>query len=283
MRTVKRIHDAEYRPVGDLIPYSPLPTGELDQIDPFLFLNHHGPQTYPPNNRGLPFGPHPHRGMETVTFILDGDISHKDTGGSESVIQAGGVQWMTAGRWLIHVEVSSDQFRKRGGNVEILQLWLNLPARLKMPDPFYKGLQKEEIPKLTLDGGRVVVDLISGRWGGALGAFHPHTDVQLNTIYFKPGGKLDTCAPLDRNIFFYVIRGQLNFNETGAKARQLVEFNNNAEELRVEAATESILLFGHARPLNEPVVAHGPFVMNTEQEIKEAYEDYRRGKFGTWQ
>jgi quercetin 2,3-dioxygenase len=127
------------------------------------------------------------------------------------------------------------------------------------------------------------VDLISGRWEDAQGAFQPHTDVQLNTIYFKPGGKLDIRVPLDRNIFFYVIRGQLDVNGTGAKARQLVEFHNDAEELRVEGAAESILLFGHVRPLNEPVVAHGPFVMNTEEEIREAYNDYRQGKFGTWQ
>jgi redox-sensitive bicupin YhaK (pirin superfamily) len=268
MRTIKRIHDAEYRPVGDLITYSPLPTGTLDQIDPFLFLNHHGPQTYPPNNRGLPFGPHPHRGMETVTFILDGEISHRDTGGSESVIKAGGVQWMTAGRGLIHAEVSSDHFRKQGGTVEILQLWLNLPARLKMTDPFYKGLQKEEIPKLTLDGGKIGFDFGSvGERGRCLPTAHgrpPEHDL------LPAGGQArPPCS--------------CRVNGTGAKTRQLVEFNNDAEELLVEAAAESILLFGHARPLNEPVVAHGPFVMNTEQEIREAYNDYRQRKFGTWQ
>lgn len=135
MKTIKKIHQAEFRPIADLITYSPIPTRTLDQIDPFLFLNHHGPQVYPPNNNGLPFGPHPHRGMETVTFIIDGDIAHHDSGGHTSVINNGGVQWMTAGKGLIHAEVSSEQFKKAGGKLEILQLWLNLPARLKMTTP----------------------------------------------------------------------------------------------------------------------------------------------------
>src|SRR5690606_7324252 len=108
------------------------PTAAVDHIDPFIFLNHHGFQVYPPKNRGLPFGPHPHRGFETVTFILEGDLAHKDSSGASSVINAGGVQWMTAGRGLIHAEVSSEDFLKNGGNLEILQLWVNLPAKYKM-------------------------------------------------------------------------------------------------------------------------------------------------------
>src|SRR5688572_47812 len=119
MRSVKEIHKAIHAPIGDLITHRALPTRSIEMIDPFLFLNHHGPQTYDPHNRGLPFGPHPHRGMETVTFILDGDIMHKDSRGHESVIEAGGVQWMTAGRGLIHAEVSSEKFKREGGYVEI--------------------------------------------------------------------------------------------------------------------------------------------------------------------
>ncbi len=122
MRTIKGIHKAEYQPIGDLITYRALPTLSIEMIDPFLFLNHHGPQVYKPYNNGLPFGPHPHRGMETVTFIIDGDIVHKDSGGNESVIKAGGIQWMTAGSGLIHEEISSDDFLRNGGSMEILQL-----------------------------------------------------------------------------------------------------------------------------------------------------------------
>src|SRR5690606_33000410 len=110
-----KVHPSRFSPIADLITYSPLPSHSLRQIDPFIFLNHHGHQVYPPNNQGLPFGPHPHRGMETVTFILKGDIMHKDSGGHESIIEEGGIQWMTAGRGLIHAEVSSDKFRREGG------------------------------------------------------------------------------------------------------------------------------------------------------------------------
>jgi quercetin 2,3-dioxygenase len=283
MRTIKKIHQAAYRPIGDLITYSPLPTRSLDQIDPFLFLNHHGPQHYPPKNNGLPFGPHPHRGMETVTFILDGDIMHKDTGGHESVIEAGGVQWMTAGKGLIHAEVSSKAFKEHGGDLEILQLWLNLPARLKMTTPRYEGLQKEAIPRLTFMEGKVTIHLISGHWEGKQGAFETLTDVFLSTVYFKPGGELRVKVPVEHHIFFYVIRGKLTVNEREVAALHLVEFNDDGEELRMAATTDSILLFGHAAPFNEPVVAQGPFVMNTEEEIREAYDDYRQGKFGKWE
>ncbi|UII31698.1 pirin family protein [Fulvivirga ulvae] len=282
MRTVSKIHNAEYRPIADLKTYSPLPTRQLSQIDPFLFLNHHGPQTYPPDNQGLPFGPHPHRGMQTVTFIMEGDIMHQDSGGHESIISAGGVQWMVAGSGLIHAEISSDAFKKEGGPLEILQLWLNLPASLKMTEPHYTGLQKQDIPTQTLSDGKVAMNLISGDWNGTQSAFTPQTDVHLTTIHFMPGGELDLQIPLDQNIFFYVIKGQLEVNDHVVKATQLAEFNNDHEDLKIVSSAKSTLLLGYARPFNEPVVAQGPFVMNTEQEIYEAYDDYRKGKFGSW-
>lgn len=282
MRSIKKIHKAAYAPIQDLVTYSPLPTDELQQVDPFLFLNHHGHQVYKPSNNGLPFGPHPHRGMETVTFILEGDIMHKDSGGHESVIGPGGVQWMTAGKGLIHAEVSSPEFKKKGGELEILQLWVNLPARLKMTEPKYIGLQKEDIPQVTEDDGKVTVNLISGDWKGQKAAFETLSDIYLNTIYFQAGGKLTLSIPVSHNVFFYLIKGKLSVNGQNVDMRQLVEFNNDGEAIDVTADNESILLFGHAQPFNEPVVAYGPFVMNTEQEIREAYDDYQKGKFGRW-
>jgi len=282
MRSIKKIHKAEYAPMDDLTTYRALPTRSIDYIDPFLFLNHHGPQVYSQHNHGLPFGPHPHRGMETVTFILDGDIVHKDSSEHESAITSGGVQWMTAGKGLIHSETSSGEFKKNGGKLEILQLWLNLPAKLKMTTPFYKGLQKEGIPFVEMDNGKVTVFLVSGNFKGKKAAFDPSTGVQLNTIYFKPGGKINLDVPAENNIFFYVIRGKININGTEVPAFHLAEFNNDGTDLNLSSDEDSILLFGHAKPLNEPVVAQGPFVMNTEKEIAEAYADYRNGKFGTW-
>ncbi len=279
---VEKVHKAQNAPIGDLITYRALPTQSVGMIDPFLFLNHHGPQVYRPNNQGLPFGPHPHRGMETVTFIIDGDIAHKDNSGHESVMTAGGVQWMTAGSGLIHAETSSETFKKNGGALEILQLWLNLPARLKMTKPAYKGLQRDAIPSLTLDESRVKVDLVSGDWDGHKAAFESAIGVSLNTISFRAGGKLTVTIPAGETIFFYVIRGKLTVNNTDVAALNLAEFSQDGGDLLILSETDSILLLGHARPLNEPVVSQGPFVMNTQQEIMEAYSDFRKGKFGTW-
>jgi redox-sensitive bicupin YhaK (pirin superfamily) len=143
-------------------------------------------------------------------------------------------------------------------------------------------LQREEIPSISLDEGKVTINLIAGNWDNTKGAFESLTCVYMSTIYFKPDGKVKLQAPAEHTIFFYVVRGKLTVNREQVEARQLVEFNNDSKDLQVEAATDSVILFGHARPLNEPVVAQGPFVMNTEQEIHEAYEDYRQGKFGTW-
>lgn len=282
MRPIKKIHKAEYRPIADLVTYSPMPTRNLQQIDPFIFLNHHGFQTYPERNGGLPFGPHPHRGMETVTFILEGDIMHKDSSGHESIIGPGGVQYMTAGSGLIHAEVSSSDFKRNGGNLEILQLWLNLPAAKKMITPNYIGLQQEEIPTLDLDGGKIKVQQLFGEWNGVSGAFEGTFPITMSTIYLEKGGKFEKEISPQENIFFYIVRGELNVNGTEVMFRNLVEFENSGQKIEVEAIEDSILILGHTLPFEEPMVAQGPFVMNTQQQIQEAYADYQSGKFGSW-
>ncbi|GAA4352900.1 pirin family protein [Hymenobacter saemangeumensis] len=281
MRTVKKQHRAISAPIADLITYRALPTASVEHIDPFLFLNHHGPQTYPPKNNGLPFGPHPHRGFETVTFILEGDILHKDSSGHESVIEAGGIQWMTAGRGLIHAEVSSDNFKRQGGPLEILQLWVNLPAKDKLTEPRYIGLQRDDIPVWAQEG--VVIHAVSGQWEGAAGAIQPLADVQLAWLEFRTNSLITLPIAAERNIFFYVVAGKLRVNGTEAQSRQLVEFNNDGDALPIEALADSVLLLGHALPFNEPVVSYGPFVMNSEAEIQQAYRDYQAGLFGRWQ
>lgn len=282
MRSIKKIHKAEYRPIADLVTYSPMPTRSLQQIDPFIFLNHHGFQTYPERNQGLPFGPHPHRGMETVTFILEGDIMHKDSSGHESVIGPGGVQYMTAGSGLIHAEVSSTDFKRNGGDLEILQLWLNLPAAKKMITPNYLGLQQEDIPTFDLDGGKLKVQQLFGEWNGVEGAFEGTFPITMSTIYLEKGGKFEKEISAEENIFFYIVRGELNVNGTEVMFRNLVEFGNSGQKIEVEALEDSILILGHALPFNEPMVAQGPFVMNTQEQIQEAYADYQAGKFGAW-
>ena len=282
MRSIKKIHKAVSSPIADLITYRALPINTIDHIDPFLFLNHHGYQKYPENNNGLPFGPHPHRGFETVTFILKGDLTHKDSTGWESVIKAGGVQWMTAGKGLIHAEISSEEFKRNGGELELLQLWVNLPAKHKMTEPNYRGLQKEDIPEVNLDNGKVSLAAVSGNWENTKAAFQPLNDIQLATLHFDKEGKYSVEIPAKRNIFFYVVKGNLKVNGKEAKIHNLVEFDNDGEKLEIEALEESILLFGHAVPFNEPIVAQGPFVMNSQQEIQQAFLDYQNGEFGNW-
>ncbi|GAC1376126.1 MAG: pirin family protein [Hymenobacter sp.] len=281
MRTIKQQHRAVSAPIADLVTYRALPTDSVEYIDPFLFLNHHGPQVYPPRNTGLPFGPHPHRGFETVTFILEGDILHKDSSGHESVITAGGIQWMTAGSGLIHAEVSSDEFKARGGPLEILQLWVNLPAKDKLTAPRYIGLQKDQIPTVALDGG-VLIHAVSGQWAGMAGAVQPLADVQLAWLELPAGSRLTLPIAADRSIFFYTVRGSLRVNGTDTQALQLVEFNHDGDELALHAGSAAVVLLGHAQPFREPMVSYGPFVMNTEAEIQQAYRDYQRGAFGAW-
>src|SRR5690242_10135035 len=177
MRTVAKIHPAPRDDIADLVTRRPVPGPGLDQVDPFLFLNRHGPQVYPPDNAGLPFGPHPHRGFETVTFVLAGELAHYDSGGHESVIGAGGVPWMTAGAGLVHAEVSPTAFKRDGGPLEILQLWVNLPARLKMTPPRYTGLQRAQIPVVAFPDGAGELALISGTLAESEGPIHSLTGV----------------------------------------------------------------------------------------------------------
>ncbi|MDJ0364932.1 pirin family protein [Hymenobacter sp. H14-R3] len=281
MRTVIQKHRAVSAPIADLVTYRAIPTQSVEYIDPFLFLNHHGPQVYRANNRGLPFGPHPHRGFETVTFILEGDILHKDSSGHESVIKAGGIQWMTAGAGLIHAEVSSDEFKKTGGPLEILQLWVNLPAKFKLIEPRYIGLQANEIPVTELAAG-VTAHAVSGNWSGTAGAVQPLADVALAWLDLAAGAAVTLPIAASRSVFFYVVSGSVRVNGTEAFARELVEFTYDGDELVIKALATSVLLLGHAEPFGEPVVSGGPFVMNTEAEIEQAYTDYQQGKFGTW-
>jgi redox-sensitive bicupin YhaK (pirin superfamily) len=279
-KTITRRHAAYRDDIGDLTTRRPLPGPQVEQVDPFLFLNHHGPQTYPPGNRGLPFGPHPHRGFETVTFILEGELAHQDSGGHESVIRAGGVQWMTAGRGLVHAEISPEAFKRRGGPLEILQLWVNLPARLKFTEPRYIGLQRDAIPALTSDDGKATVNLIAGEWSGATGPIRSLTGVFMSTVALSTGGHVRFPDVQGRNVFLYVVRGTVSVGGGEVPEHTLAELDHAGDAVEIEAATDAVLLFGHADPIGEPVVAHGPFVMNTPQEIHDAVRDYQAGKFG---
>jgi len=284
-KTIRRLHPALRDDIGDLLTQRPLPSHQLEQIDPFLFLNHHGPQVYGPHNRGLPFGPHPHRGFETVTFIVDGMLAHRDSAGHESVIHAGGIQWMTAGSGIVHAEVSPRDFMEHGGPLEILQLWVNLPARLKMSAPAYTGLQRDQIPALSLDDGKVTLHLVAGAWEASTGPVRSLTGVFMSTVAMQAGGRLRVAGLRGRNVLLYVVRGRIGVGDHGdlVNAYQLVELDDDGDALHIRADADSLLLFGHAEPIREPVVAHGPFVMTTRDEIVQAIADYQAGRFGSMQ
>ncbi|UZK65292.1 pirin family protein [Sphingomonas sp. M1-B02] len=271
------LHPAYRDDIGDLVTRRPVPGPGLENVGAFLFLNHHGPQTYPPNNRGLPFGPHPHRGFETVTFILDGELAHTDSAGHESVIRAGGVQWMTAGRGIVHAEVSPEGFKRAGGGMEILQLWVNLPARLKMTAPRYVGVQAEGIPAVRAAGA--TVHLVSGEFGEARGAVESLTGVFLSWVELEPGASVRFDGLAGRDLFLYAARGAIAVGGVSVPQFNLASLGAG-DSVTVTASEAALFLFGHAAPIDEPIVAHGPFVMNSAEEIRAAFADYQAGKFG---
>ncbi len=306
-KTIKKLHQAVRDDIGDLLTQRPLPNDHLAQLDPFLFLNHHGPQVYPPHNHGLPFGPHPHRGFETVTFILDGMLTHQDSAGHESIIRAGGVQWMTAGSGIVHAEVSPQEFLREGGPIELLQLWVNLPGRLKMSPPAYTGLQADQIPAVAAGRG-ATLHLIAGQWqdnGGSTsgstsepvsgptsgplsrpirgpisGPIDSLTGVFMSTIDLPAGAEIRLDGLLARTVFLYVVRGAVTITGQRVAGYTLVELNDEGDAVDLLAEEDSLVVFGHAQAIGDPVVSHGPFVMNTRQEINQAITDYQAGRFG---
>lgn len=279
-KAVLNLHPSFRDDIGDLTTRRPVPGPRVQQVDPFLFLNHHGPQVYRPGNNGLPFGPHPHRGFETVTFILEGELMHRDSAGYESVIRAGGVQWMTAGSGLVHAELSPDAFKRAGGPLEILQLWVNLPARLKMSPPRYQGVQGDQIPVVALDDGKGRMSLISGVWGEAEGPVESLTGNFMSTLTLDAGARFEAGQLGGRNVFLYVVAGEVSVNGRDAAQYHLVELDVTGDAVSIAAKTDARLLFGHGDPIREPVVSYGPFVMNTPDEIRAAIADYRAGRMG---
>jgi len=278
-RRLDEIHQAIRDDVGSLHTHQVIPASLRDRLTPFLLLAHHGPQVYAPNNRGLPFGPHPHRGFETVTFIRSGSLAHHDTGGHESIIDAGGVQWMTAGSGLIHAEVSPPAFRRDGGPIEILQLWVNLPAHLKMTAPRYVGIAADAVTGVEL-GDDAVLSLVSGQFGSHSGPITSLTDLFMSTVEVRPERTIVLPAPQGRTVLFYVIAGAVLLDGTKVAAGKLAMFNNTGDAIKVTSGAQGAsLLFANAEPIDEPIVASGPFIMNSETEIAAAIQDYKAGRF----
>jgi redox-sensitive bicupin YhaK (pirin superfamily) len=185
-----------------------------------------------------------------------------------------------SGRGVVHAEISPESFKQRGGPLEILQRWVNLPARLKMVDPHYVGLQKGDIPAIIAGEGKATVHLVSGAWDGRAAPIQSPTDIHMTFIDLSAGARIHAPVAASRNIFLYVVRGDITVGGEEASACHLVELNHDGDAVDIKAVTDGVILFGHAEPFGEPVVAHGPFVMNTRDEIRQAMVDYQAGKFG---
>jgi redox-sensitive bicupin YhaK (pirin superfamily) len=270
---------------GGFLVRRPFPKASFSEFDPFLLLDEMGPMEVAPGEaKGAP--DHPHRGFETVTYLLAGDMEHKDSRGHAGRLRPGDVQWMTAGAGVIHAEMPSREFARTGGRMHGFQLWVNLPKRDKMMNPRYQEIPNSQIPKATSADGLVRVSVIAGEAMGAKAVIETRTPIVYLHYRIEPGGAATQQVPEAYNAFAYVVEGEGLFGAEGERAGdgQMVLFAPDGDEVRVEnpadaKATLEVLLIAGV-PLNEPVARYGPFVMNTEGEIRQAIEDYRLGRMG---
>jgi redox-sensitive bicupin YhaK (pirin superfamily) len=263
----------------------PFPKASFSEFDPFLLLDEMGPMELAPGKaKGAP--DHPHRGFETVTYLLSGEMEHQDSRGHAGSLRAGDVQWMTAGSGVVHSEMPSREFQRTGGRLHGFQLWVNLPRREKMMSPRYQEIPAAQIPKATSGDQLVTVSVIAGEAMGQRAVIETRTPIIYLHYTIKPGGAVSQRVPGEYNAFAYVVDGEGLFGKEGERAAdgQMVMFAQDGDSVRIEnaadaTATLEVLLIAGV-PLNEPVVRYGPFVMNTEGEIYRAIEDYQRGRMG---
>jgi redox-sensitive bicupin YhaK (pirin superfamily) len=265
--------------VGDGFPVNSMFSYNSDAgISPFLLLDHAGPADFEPVSEPRGVGQHPHRGFETVTIVYDGEIEHKDTAGNSGKIGPGDVQWMTAARGIIHEEKHSHNFTRNGGRMEMVQLWVNLPAKYKMSPPRYQGILSKDIPVVTLPGGAGTVRVIAGEFAGIKGAAQTFSPVHLYDVRLKTGSAAEIPVTGGFNALLLVLKGRLHIADDIIHASELAFFETEGNSVSVQAETDTSLLFMSGEPINEPVVGAGPFVMNTEEEIHKAFSDFRSGR-----
>ncbi len=275
-RGVERLVGGQFVMDGAGVKINRVLTGPLQRrLDPFLMLDAFGSDKAGDYIAGFP--EHPHRGFETITYMLNGRMRHRDSGGNEGLITNGGVQWMTAGRGVVHSEMPE----QNEGLMEGFQLWLNLPAKDKMSDPWYRDIPGEELPRFTLENG-ASVQVIAGETHGVTGAVvREGTQPLYLDIALAEGASLDLPLPAGHNAFVYVYRGELVVEGKGVAQARMAILDNapGADGVRIKAAQDSKFLVIAGRPLGEPIAQYGPFVMNTQEELYQAVEDFRAGKF----
>ena len=278
-RSVSHILESSIIDMGTFQVKQPLPTQNVPQISPFLLLHHFGPIKVEPGFDPIDLGPHPHRGFEPVTFLYQGGIRHKDSLGNEGILEAGDIQWMTAGRGIIHSERASDFFMENGGTIEGIQLWVNLSAQDKMTQPKYQEIRKNDIPIIAEN--KVIHRLVSGNWNGEKGivdTFSPMIIIQTSML---SGGKTQISIPENFNACIYILSGEIILNDNFTyPAGKMIYFSNTDEGIGIEGLADTEILVLCGEPIEEPLAQYGPFVMNSQTEIMEAMRDYQMGKMG---
>jgi len=279
-RSVAEIVKARPQLEGEgMIVTRPFPTPRLDNVDPFLLLDRMGPINAGPGEaKGAP--DHPHRGFETVTYILDGAVEHEDSQGNRGRIGAGDVQWMTAGSGVIHSELPSEEIRRNGGRMHGFQLWVNLPRADKMMKPRYQELRAAEIPTATSEDGKVKVTVIAGESLGTHASIDTRTPIMYLHVRLAAGASFTQAIPEAYNAFAFVVSGEAVFGDRTARENDMVLFARDGDAVTITSLKGAELLLIGGVPLNEPIARYGPFVMNTAGEIRQAMLDYQSGRFG---
>jgi redox-sensitive bicupin YhaK (pirin superfamily) len=254
------------------------------EMSPFLMLDLAGPAEFPPTAERKGVGTHPHRGFETVTIVYDGEVSHKDSTGQGGTIGPGDVQWMTAGAGILHQEFHSDDFTKQGGVLQMVQLWVNLPAKHKMTAPAYQAILSKSIPKIEFSSSSGSVRVIAGEYEGQAGPAKTFTPMNVFDIRLKKGEELVLPVADGWNTSVVVLRGALEgAGDSGvvAKDAKMLMFSQDGQDIKIKALEDSVALLLSGEPIDEPIVGQGPFVMNTREEIDQAINDFNRGAFGS--
>ncbi|MBX7205073.1 MAG: pirin family protein [Bacteroidia bacterium] len=280
LRTIKTTVYAREFQMGSMRVKQPLPSRHAEQVSPFILLHHAGPTPVEAGRPSARISPHPHRGFEPVTFVFSGKIHHRDSLGNEGFLQAGDVQWMTAGRGVIHSEGPSEQFAAEGGIMEIVQLWINLPRKDKMTAPRYQDIPSSLIPQMEMAGGKWKLKVVAGEFMLEKGPAKTFSPIQAVMIEFEAGATVQLPVPQNFNTMIYVLDGKLEVNEQPVAHRNMVEFANDGDAIQLTSVEKGKMLFLAGEPINEPLVSYGPFVMNTQEEIQQAVLDYETGKMG---
>ncbi|EHP44560.1 pirin [Cupriavidus basilensis OR16] len=269
--------------VGDGFPVRTLFSQQSlgSHLSPFLMLDHAGPAEFAPAARRRGVGEHPHRGFETVTIVYQGELEHRDSTGQGGRIGPGDVQWMTAASGILHEEFHSEAFTRTGGTLEMVQLWVNLRASDKMAAPGYQTIVNAQIPSVPLPGGAGRVRVIAGEYQGAHGPAHTFTPMDVWDVQLRQGADAHLAAPDGRTVALVVLRGSVLVNGSeSAQAGQMVLLDRIGTAFSLDATSDALVLVLHGDAIDEPVMTYGPFVMNTQEEIAQALQDLRSGRFG---